>query len=92
MRQRLHETINSIEQNRQILDSNCFVDSERLHYTFHKGILIATYTDLEFEDYVVELKTNNIKMHESPLTLLTFQIQLLIQYLCTKKKKEVYLF
>jgi hypothetical protein len=35
------------------------------------------------------LKTNNIKMHESPLTLITFQIQLLIQHLCTKK--EVYL-
>lgn len=89
VRQKLHETIDFIEQNRQILNSHCFLGSERLHYTFYKGVLIATYTDLEFEDYIVELKTNNIKMHESPLTLLTFQIQLLIQHLCTKK--EVYL-
>ena len=89
VRQKLHETISFIEQNRQILNSHCFLGSERLHHTFYKGVLIATYTDLEFEDYIVELKTNNIKMHESPLTLLTFQIQLLIQHLCTKK--EVYL-
>lgn len=89
VRQKLHETINFIEQNRQILNSHCFLGSERLHHTFYKGVLIATYIDLEFEDYIVELKTNNIKMHESPLTLLTFQIQLLIQHLCTKK--EVYL-
>jgi len=89
VRQKLHETIDFIEKNRQILNSHCFLGSERLHYTFYKEVLIATYTDLEFEDYIVELKTNNIKMHESPLTLLTFQIQLLIQHLCTKK--EVYL-
>jgi hypothetical protein len=89
VRQKLHETIDFIEQNRQILNSNCFLGKERLHHAFYEGVLVATYTDLEFEDYIVELKTNNIKMHESPLTLLAFQIQLLIQHLCTKK--EVYL-
>ena len=88
---KLHETINFMEKNRQILNSHCFLGKERLHYTFHKEVLIATYADLEFEDYIVELKSNNVKMHESPLTLLTFEIQLLIQHLCTKKKKEIYL-
>ena len=88
---KLRETINFIEEeeNQQVFNSHCFLGKERLHYTFHEGVLIATYTDLEFEDYIVELKSNNIKMHESPLTLLTFEIQLLIQHLCTKK--EIYL-
>jgi hypothetical protein len=88
---KLHETIDFIEkeENQQVFSSHCFLGKERLHYTFYKEVLIATYTDLEFEDYIVELKSNNVKMHESPLTLLTFEIQLLIQRLCTKK--EIYL-
>jgi hypothetical protein len=89
VQKKLQETIFFLEQNKKILDSNRFLKSEKLHHTFYKGILIASYVDLEFDDCIVELKSNNIKMHESSLTLLAFQIQLLIQHLCTKK--EVYL-
>lgn len=89
VRERLKETINFLEQNKKLLNYHCFLGSERLHYTFYKKMLIATYTDLEFTDCIVELKTNNIIMYKSPLILLTFQIQLLIQHLCTKK--DVYL-
>lgn len=89
VQKKLQETIYFLEKNKKLLDNRCFLGSERLHHTFYKGVLIATYVDLEFADCIVELKTNNIKMHESPLTLLAFQIQLLIQHLCTQK--EVYL-
>lgn len=89
IQKKLQETICFLEKNKKLLNNNCFLGSERLHHAFYEGVLIATYIDLEFADCVVELKTNNIKMHESPLTLLAFQIQLLIQHLCTKK--EVYL-
>ena len=86
---KLQKTFSFLEKNAQLLNNRCFVDAERLHYAFYKDVLVATYVDLEFDDFVVELKTNNIKMHESPLTLLSFQIQLLIQHHCTKK--DVYL-
>ncbi|RHZ37190.1 hypothetical protein [endosymbiont GvMRE of Glomus versiforme] len=89
VQKKLKETICFLEQNKKNLGSKRFLRSEKLHHTFYKEVLIATYVDLEFDDCIVELKTNNIKMHESPLTLLAFQIQLLIQHLCTKK--EVYL-
>lgn len=89
IQKKLQETIYFLEKNKKLLNNHCFLGSERLHYAFYKGVLVATYIDLEFADCVVELKTNNIKMHESPLTLLSFQIQLLIQHLCTQK--EVYL-
>ena len=59
--------------------------SEELHYVFYKDELLATYVDLEFEDHIIELKTSNIKANESPLALLIFEVQLLIQYLCTGK-------
>ncbi|CAI2180335.1 6193_t:CDS:2, partial [Funneliformis geosporum] len=59
------------------------LSSEKLHHVFYKDELLATYVDLEFNDYIVELKTSNIKANKSPLALLIFEIQLLIQYLCT---------
>jgi hypothetical protein len=62
-----------------------FLGSEKLHYEFYKGELLAAYVDLEFQNYIVELKTNNIKANQSSLSLLVFEIQLLIQHLCTKK-------
>ena len=86
---KLQKTICFLEKNEQLLSSRCLVGTEKLHYTFYKDTLIATYVDLEFTDFIVELKTNNVIMHESPLTRLSFQIQLLIQHLCTKK--DVYL-
>ena len=89
IQKKLQETMYFLEKNKKLLSNHCFLGSERLHHSFYKGVLVATYIDLEFADCVVELKTNNIKMHESPLTLLTFEIQLLIQHLCTKK--EIYL-
>ena len=55
-------------------------------FLFYKGFFLATYLDLEFEDFIIELKTNNKKAKDSIITLLTFEIQLLIQYLCTNKK------
>ncbi len=88
--EKLKETIEFIKRNNQVINAKCFLGSERLHYTFYKGILLAAYVDLEFNNnYIVELKTNNGSMNESPLTLLAFQIQLLVQHLCSGK--EVYL-
>lgn len=63
-----------------------FIGCEKLHYCFYKGTLLATYLDLEFEDFVIELKSNSKRSKDSVITLLSFEIQLLIQYLCTKKK------
>lgn len=85
---RVHETINFLK-NKQPLKFVNFTGSEKLHYVFYKDELLATYVDLEFNDYIVELKTSNIKANKSPLALLIFEIQLLIQYLCTGK--NVYL-
>jgi hypothetical protein len=59
---------------------------EKLYYVFHKGELLASYVDLVFDDYIIELKSSNFRGVENPLTLLIFEIQLLIQTLCTKKK------
>jgi hypothetical protein len=81
---RVHETINFLKKNNS-LELGKFLGSEKLHYVFYKGELLATYLDLEFQDYIVELKTNSIKIKESPLALLVFEIQLLIQHLCTGK-------
>jgi hypothetical protein len=85
---RVHETINFLKKNKS-LKTDRFLGSETLHYVFYKGELLATYVDLEFHDYIVELKTSNIKSNDSPLSLLIFEVQLLIQYLCTGK--NVYL-
>lgn len=87
--QKIKETISFFKKNEVLINFDSFLGSEELHHTFHKGVLIATYVDLEFSNFIVELKTNNAKMHKSPLTLLAFQIQLLVQHLCTKK--DVYL-
>ena len=85
---RIHETINFLRKKNSLALSN-FLGSEKLHYVFYKGELLATYLDLEFQDYIIELKTNSVKINESPFALLVFEIQLLIQYLCTGK--NVYL-
>jgi hypothetical protein len=53
------------------------------------GELLATYIDLEFQDFIIELKSSNFRANESPLALLIFEIQLLLQYLCTGK--DIYL-
>jgi hypothetical protein len=66
-----------------------FLGSEKLHHCFHNGEFFGSYIDLEFEDFAIELKTNNVIINESPISILVFRIQLLIQYLCTKK--QIYL-
>ncbi|RHZ35290.1 hypothetical protein [endosymbiont GvMRE of Glomus versiforme] len=99
---RIYETINFLKKNKSLKLSR-FIGSEKLHYVFYKGKLLATYIDLEFYDFVVELKSNSIKtsklkfgrdnicldsfekLFASPFALLIFEIQLLIQYLCTGK-------
>ncbi|MEG7978463.1 MAG: hypothetical protein NY202_00630 [Mollicutes bacterium UO1] len=81
---RIHETVNFLKKNKP-LKLGRFLGSETLHYVFYKGELLATYVDLEFHDYIIELKTSNIKSNNSPLALLIFEVQLLIQYLCTGK-------
>jgi hypothetical protein len=90
LEKRVHETINFLKKKTPLKPSN-FMGSEKLHYVFYKDELLATYVDLEFHDYIIELKTSNIKANESPLALLIFEIQLLIQHLCTRKRKNVYL-
>jgi len=83
---------------------NNFLGKEKLHYTFYKDELLATYVDLEFSDYIIELKSNSIKVKGvdttntswevlstslSPVGLLIFEVQLIIQALCTGK--DIYL-
>jgi hypothetical protein len=84
LEKRVHETINFLKKNEHLKTSS-FIGSEKLHYVFYKDELLATYVDLEFSDYIVELKSSNIKSNKSPLALLIFEIQLLIQCLCTGK-------
>jgi len=82
---KIHETINFFRKRK----FSSFCGSEKLHYVFHKGELLATYIDLEFQDYIIELKTSNFKTNKSPIARLIFEIQLLIQNLCTGK--DIYL-
>ena len=84
LEKRVHETINFLKKKIPLKIGN-FLGSEKLHYVFYKDELLATYVDLEFHDYIIELKTSNIKANKSPLALLIFEVQLLIQYLCTGK-------
>ncbi|CAJ0823860.1 12288_t:CDS:2 [Entrophospora sp. SA101] len=86
---RIHETVNFLKKDKS-LKLGRFLGSEKLHYVFYKDELLATYVDLEFHDYIVELKTSNIKANDSPLALLIFEIQLLIQYLCTVRNGDTY--
>ena len=79
------ETINFLKKE----EFSNFCGSEKLHYIFYKNELLATYIDLEFQNYIIELKSSNFKAVESSIALLIFEIQLLIQHLCTKK--DVYL-
>lgn len=85
---RIHETINFLRK-KKLLKPSTFLGAEELHYTLHKKELIAAYSDVSFADYIIELKTSNIKTKNNPLLLLVFDIQLLIQHLCTKK--DIYL-
>ena len=65
-----------------------FLGSERLHHCFYgenKEVFFGSYIDLEFEDFVIELKTNNVIIDQSPTSILIFKIQMLIQHLCTQK-------
>jgi hypothetical protein len=82
---KIKETINFLKSEK-LLNFSHFLGSEKLHYAFHENELLATYIDLEFEDYIIELKTNNAIINESPISLLVFEVQLLIQHLCTGKK------
>lgn len=82
---KIHETINFLKKRKL----SSFYGSEKLHYVFHKGELLAAYVDLEFQDYIIELKTSNFRANESPIARLIFEIQLLIQNLCTGK--DIYL-
>jgi|SRR6185312_7498831 len=82
---KIHETINFLKKRKL----SSFSGSEKLHYAFHKGELLAAYIDLEFQDYIIELKTSNFRANESPIARLIFEIQLLIQNLCTGK--DIYL-
>src|ERR1700748_150956 len=82
--QKVYETINFLKKGNS-LEISPFLGSEKLHYAFYKGELLGTYLDLEFQDYIVELKTNSLKVNDSPLALLIFEMQLLIQHLCTGK-------
>ncbi|CAJ0836286.1 2049_t:CDS:2 [Entrophospora sp. SA101] len=86
VQKKLQETIYFLEKNKKLLNNHCFLGSERLHHTFYKGVLIATYVDLEFADCIVELKTNNIKMHEISQSLFEI-LEVLIDLV---KKKDTY--
>lgn len=66
-----------------------FIGSEKLHYCFYEGNFFASYVDLEFDTFIIELKTNNVIIDESQISVLVFKIQMLIQYLCTRK--DIYL-
>ncbi|KLL01784.1 MAG: hypothetical protein MRERC_3c007 [Mycoplasmataceae bacterium RC_NB112A] len=103
LEQKVHETINFLKKKKP-LELNNFLGKEKLHYAFYKGELLATYVDLEFSEYVIELKSNSIKVKGidttnsswellssslSPVGLLIFEVQLIIQSLCTGK--DIYL-
>src|SRR6266498_531296 len=56
LEQKVHETINFLKKKRSS-ELNNFIGKEKLHYVFYKNELLATYVDLEFSDYIVELKS-----------------------------------
>ncbi len=82
---KIGETINFFKKNH----FGKFIGSEKLYHSFYKESLFASYVDLEFENCVIELKTNNVIVDQSPMSVLAFKVQLLIQKICTKK--NVYL-
>ncbi|MCE8159096.1 MAG: hypothetical protein I3273_05920 [Candidatus Moeniiplasma glomeromycotorum] len=103
LEQKVHETINFLKKKKPSELEN-FIGKEKLHYVFYKDELLATYVDLEFSDYIIELKSNSIKVKGidttnkswevlstslSPVGLLIFEVQLIIQALCTGK--DIYL-
>jgi len=80
---KIYETINFLRKSS--LELKNFIGSEKLHYIKYKEIVLATYLDLEFEEFVIELKTNSLQTNKNSLSFLIFEIQLLIQSLCTGK-------
>ena len=80
---KIHETINYFKKKKKL----GFIGQEKLRYCYYKDKLIASYVDLEFDDCIIELKSNNFSSgKKSWITFITFEIQLLIQHLCTKKR------
>lgn len=83
------KTIDKIEETLSFFKSNNFkgfLSSEVLYHAFYEGDFFASYVDLDFEEHAIELKTNNIVINESKISVLVFRIQLLVQSICTKKK------
>lgn len=81
-----------IEESIDFFKEKCFkgfLGSEVLYHKFYKENFFATYVDLDFKDFIIELKTNNIIINNSRISILVFRIQLLIQKICTNK--EIYL-
>ncbi|CAG8833544.1 21039_t:CDS:2, partial [Racocetra persica] len=62
LERKIQETIDFLEKEK----FGSFCGSEKLYYIFHKKELLATYIDLEFQDYIIELKTSNLKASQSP--------------------------
>ncbi|HXN54596.1 MAG TPA: hypothetical protein VN854_01360, partial [Mycoplasmatales bacterium] len=62
-----------------------FLGMEKLYHKSYKGEFFATYVDLDFIDFIIELKTNNVIINESSISVLAFRMQLLIQSICTEK-------
>ncbi|CAJ0748946.1 16719_t:CDS:2 [Entrophospora sp. SA101] len=60
---KVHETLNFLKKNKS-LELGRFLGSEKLYYIFHKGELLAAYIDLEFQNHIIELKTNSIKTND----------------------------
>lgn len=89
LRRKIKDSINFIKSEEKFNSEN-FLKSESLHYCLHDNVFFASYSDLEFENFTVEMKTNNLKTMKSPLSVLILQIQLFIQSICTGK--DVYLF
>lgn len=85
---RLLETITFFKK-RDFFHRSTFRGIETLHYSFYNNELIAAYSDLDFENFILELKTSSWKKNISPSLTLVFEIQLLVQHLCSKK--DVYL-
>lgn len=83
------KTVEKIEETISFFKSNKFegfLSSEVLYHTFYEGEFFASYVDLDFKDFVIELKTNNTVINESKISVLVFRIQLLVQSICTRKK------
>jgi len=86
LKKQIKETVIFIKNNNLIFNLKNLIGCEMLRHEFYKNELLASYIDIEFEEHTIEMKTNSVMTKKRPLILLTFKIQLLIQFLCTKKK------